>query len=120
VAQYRPDAATLLAAIAEVLDDVLDDVAVDKRHRVRVAANLTRIVAREAALGPTATEDEMAALHDLVGATGSVDEAGDRLAQRLRDGVDDEFADAVWAALVEITGRDLDIAKPGHSEWTGG
>ena len=42
------------------------------------------------------------------------------MAERIRAGVDDAFADSAWAALVEITRRDLDIAKPGHTDWTEG
>jgi hypothetical protein len=120
MAQYRPDAATLLAAIAEVLDDVLDDVPAAKRHQVRVAANLARLVAREAEFGAAAASEELAALHALVGHADNITDAGERLAERIREGVDDEFAREAWAALVEITRRDLDIAKPGHTDWTQG
>ena len=120
MAQYRPDAATLLAAVADVLDDVLPDVSGAKQHQVRVAANLARLVAREAELGPGAAADELAGLVALVGPADSVAEAEERLAERIRAGVDVEFADAAWSTLVEITRRDLDIAKPGHTDWTEG
>ncbi len=120
MAQYRPDAATLVAAIAEVLDDALEHVPDDQQHAVRVAAHLARLVAREGERGPEAASAELAALQALVGPAASVEAAGDVLAARLRAGVDDEFADAAWAALVEITRRDLDIAKPGHTDWTDG
>jgi hypothetical protein len=120
MAQYRPDAATLLAAVADVLDDVLAEVPAERQHAVRVAAHLARLVGREAELGPGASAAELAALQSLVGPVASVAEAGDRLSTRLRDGVDDEFAAAAWAALVEITRRDLEIAKPRHAEWTQG
>jgi hypothetical protein len=119
VAQYRPDAATLLRAVADVLDDVLDDVPSDKRHRVRVAAHLSRLVAREAELGPAAADDEIEALAELVGPVDDLDDATARLADRLRSGADDAFTADAWHALVEITRRDLAIAKPGHTEWTG-
>ena len=74
MAQYRPDAATLLAAVADVLDDVLPDVSGAKQHQVRVAANLARLVAREAELGPVAAGEELAALEALVGPSDSVAE----------------------------------------------
>ena len=120
MAQYRPDAATLLAAVADVLDDVMADVPAAKQHEVRVAANLSRLVAREAAFGPSAADDELSALVDLVGPADDVAEAGELLAARIRAGVDDEFAAAAWQALVDVTRRDLGIAKPGHTDWTDG
>lgn len=120
MAQYRPDAATLLAAVAEVLDDVLADVPSHQQHRVRVAAHLARLVEREARLGPAAVVAERAALADLL----AVDAAGggataDALARRLRDGDDEAFERAAWHVLADITERDLAIAKPGHTDWTG-
>lgn len=120
MAHYRPDAATLLAAVAEVLDEVLDHVPADQRHQVRVAAHLARLVERETMLGGTAAADEARALADLLDVP--IDELAvlnEALAQRLRAEPGPEFEAAAWSVLVEITRRDLEIDKPGHTDWTG-
>ncbi len=123
--QYRPDAATLLDAVAAVLDDVLADVPPAKQHRVRVAAHLSRLVEREVRLGGSAAADERAALAGLLGVPlddiASVAEGTERLAARLRehDDVDEAFDARAWEVLVDVTRRDLEIAKPGHTDWGG-
>ena len=120
--QYRPDAATLLGAVADVLDDVLADVPPAKQHGVRVAAHLARLVGREVRLGAAAAADERAAVGALLG-TEIADpaEGAERLAAHLRDlDVDDvDFDVRAWQVLAEVTQRDLDIAKPGHTGWSG-
>jgi hypothetical protein len=123
--QYRPDAATLLDAVAAALDDVLADVPPAKQHRVRVAAHLSRLVEREVRLGGSAAADERVALAGLLGVPvddiASVAEGGERLAARLRDvdDVDEAFDARAWEVLVDVTRRDLEIAKPGHTAWDG-
>jgi hypothetical protein len=123
--QYRPDAATLLGAVAAVLDDVLADVPPAKQHQVRVAAHLSRLVEREVRLGGAATVDECAALAELLGVDvadlADVTDGSERLAARLReiDNGDVEFDARAWEVLVDVTRRDLDIAKPGHTDWGG-
>lgn len=130
MAHYRPDAATLLAAVAEVLDDVLHEVGPDQRHRVRVAAHLARLVERETALGAAAAAGEAQALAALIGADlgdaairDDPTALGEALAARLRDELDgehgEEFEAAAWSVLVEITRRDLEVDKPGYTDWTG-
>jgi hypothetical protein len=119
VAQYRPDAATLLATVAEVLDEVLDDVPPHQQHRVRVAAHLARLVVRETQLGADAAAAERIALASLLGIDADGGGAREALAERLRAGDDEEFEAAVWGVLVESSRRDLAIAKPGYTEWTG-
>jgi Domain of unknown function (DUF6285) len=123
--QYRPDAATLLGAVAAVLDDVLADVPPAKQHQVRVAAHLSRLVEREVRLGGSAAAAECAALAELLGLEVSdlagVADGSERLATRLRelDNDDVDFDARAWEVLVEVTRRDLDIAKPGHTDWGG-
>ena len=57
--QYRPTAAELLDIIAELLEDeVIDAVSGPVQHKVRVAANLARILQREAELGPATDAQE--------------------------------------------------------------
>ena len=120
--QYRPDAATLLDAVADVLEDVLEDVPAAKQHRVRVAAHLTRLVERESRLGPRAVADECRAIAELLGEPVDQLDAGvERLASRLRDPhmQDATLDEAAWKVLVDVTRRDLEVAKPGHADWTG-
>lgn len=120
--QYRPDAATLLDAVADVLDEVLGDVPAAAQHRVRVAEHLVRLVAREVHLGADAAGDERRLLEGLLDEPiAGLDDANTRLAMRLREvELDhDAFDRSAWDVLVEVTRRDLDIAKPGHTDWTG-
>jgi len=84
--QFVPDAPDLLAAIAQVLDDVLPNVPAHQQHEVRVAAHLTRLVEREVRAGPTGPEPD----------------------------------NPTWEQLVEITRRDLAVAKPGYDHWQHG
>ncbi|WP_433677764.1 DUF6285 domain-containing protein [Nocardia sp. CA-119907] len=96
--QYRPTAAELLAALAELLEDTLLP-ALDPalRHQARVGANIARIVQRELELGDEAAQHE----RDLLAA---VPEGDDR---------------ALWHAMVEVVRADLRIAKPGYDAWEG-
>jgi hypothetical protein len=120
MAHYRPDAAILLVAVAEVLDDVLGEVPPERQHQVRVAAHLARLVGRESRLGADATADEIAALGALLGEPIERAAAGNAaLADRLRADAGPEFEAAAWSVLADITRRDLDVDKPGHTDWTG-
>ena len=116
MSQFPPDAGALLDAVAGVLDEVLPEVPGDVQHRVRVAAHLTRLVAREVRHGAEAAAVERAALTDLLGADADMA----TLVDRLLAGGDPEFAERAWAALVDITRADLAIAKPGHTDWDAG
>jgi len=121
VAQYLPDAADLLGAIARLLDDtVLAAVPAELQHQVRVAANLTAILEREARRGAPAAARERALIAALLGGDlAPGDDPAAALDARLRAGVDDELAARAAAALVEITRADLAIAKPGHDAYEG-
>lgn len=124
--QYRPTAAELLDCIAGLLeDDVLGAVPPELQHRVRVAANLSRILQREAELGPGAAEREQMRLAELLGLAELLDRSEDliglraELAARLRGPGDDEFAGQAWEVLVATARDDVAIAKPGHDSWEG-
>ncbi len=116
--QFEPDAPTLLAAVARLLDEqVLVAVPPELQHPVRVAAHLARLVERELRLGPDADSREHELLTALVGA--DVDDPSAALAERLRCDDDEELERAAWPVLVEIARLDLAVAKPGHDRWEG-
>lgn len=115
-----PDAAELLSAIAELLEQDLGPALPPQlQHRARVAGNLCRILEREATLGPASDERERVLLTELLGRVAETDVLTRTLATRLRDPHDPGFGVMAWHALVEITRAELDIAKPGYSEWEG-
>ena len=115
--QYLPDAADLLAAIGDLLDDrVLAAVPPDLQHHVRVAAHLSELLAREAALGDDNTANERRLIAGLLGA-----EHDDPVAA-LDDAIgagDVDLEVRAWSVLVEIARRDLAICKPGHDAYEG-
>jgi hypothetical protein len=123
--QYRPTAAELLSAIAELLEtEVIGAVSGPVQHKVRVAANLARILERESELGAAAADREARLTRRLLGKpdgdTTPAPVLRGELAAALRAGpapgaTDDE----TWAALMTITKDDLAIAKPGHDSWDG-
>jgi hypothetical protein len=116
--QFPPDAAALLDAVGRLLDEhVMGAVPPHLQHPVRVASHLVRLVEREVGLAPENAARERELLEELVGAD-VADPLGE-LAERLRRSSDVELDRRAWAALVEITRRDLAIAKPGHDAWEG-
>jgi len=117
--QYRPSASELLVAIAEVLEgEVLPVAPAEVQHKVRVAANLARIVSRELDLAPDADQAEAARLHRLLGHDGPIGSLEAELAEGLRVGSGPD-PDLAWAELVEICRSELAVAKPGHDRWEG-
>lgn len=114
--QDRPSLGELLDAIAELLDDeILPQLDGGSRHKVRVAANLCRIMGREVELGAALDARERELLVDLLDHDGgeSTAELSAMLAERLHRG-DDTLARAAHGALVEIVRGKLAVAKPGH------
>jgi len=119
--QDRPTASELLGAIAELLEgQVLAATQGPLQHQVRVAANLCRILEREARLG--AAQDEREA-ELLAGALGEAAAGRDTLAlsgalaARLDAGHDPALERRAFRALVEIVRGKLAVAKPGHDAW---
>lgn len=123
--QYRPTAAELLTAIAELLEqDVIDALTGPVQHKVRVAANLARILEHEVTLGGANAERERVTIGRLL----NIEADGRTPLPELRGALADALRHAdlpghsetdVWDALVAITVDDLAIAKPGHDAWTG-
>ena len=121
--QFEPDAPTLLAAIARLLDEqVLIAVSPELQHQVRVAGHLAHLVERELRLGPGSAAAERQLLAELLGGDDSDRRLADlvaALAERIRTADDVELERRVWPALVAVTRADLAIAKPGHDAWEG-
>lgn len=123
--QFRPDASELLADIADLLEDkVIDAVSGPLQHQVRVAANLARIVEREARLGDTARSAERARL---VAVMPALAEAPNLISMRASlcdrltgpEPVGDDEMRSIYDALVATVRDDLAISKPGYDSWAG-
>lgn len=115
--QDRPDAPELLTTIAELLDEeVKGEVSGLLQHKVRVAANLCRILARESALATSQERREVELLEALTGAQGQALELSERLCDQL-DGHDVELEARAIPALLEIVRGKLAVAKPGHDAY---
>ncbi len=111
----RPTAAELLRAVGDLLaDEVLPVVDVTIAHKVRVAANLCRIVERELMIGGDAAERERQDLAAVLGHEASLAVLNDELATRLRS-ADDEFLAATIDMLIDATVGKLAIDKPGYA-----
>lgn len=80
----RPDAATLLTAVAGHLQRIQPTLGGALGYQNRVAANLLRILQREFALGPAAQEREQRRLSELLLANGSTEILNALLCQRIR------------------------------------
>jgi len=116
MAQDRPTASELLAAIADLLREevtpVLDKVDPRLGFQMRVAANSLAILEREARLGPAADAREHERLVKLLGHNGTLDDLNRELARQLRAGERDE-RDATLMAHLEATIADkIAIANP--------
>jgi hypothetical protein len=118
--QDRPTATELLTTIAGVLEgDVMPLLQDPIKHRVRVAANLCQILAREWELGPSHDARERELLAGLLGAAPGTEplELNRELVERLNAEHDPQLERRAWPALVEIVRGKLAIAKPGHDSY---
>jgi hypothetical protein len=116
MAQDRPTASELLAAIADMLRDeaipALDKADPRLGFQMRVAVNSLAILEREARLGPAADRREHERLRKLLGKDATLDELNRELARQLRAGERDE-GDATLMAHLEATVADkIAIANP--------
>jgi hypothetical protein len=123
--QDRPTAAELLATITDYLDgEVLPNVEGTLRYHTLVAANLARILQREAEAYPRAAAAEREALAGLLAEVRAVDDDEDlaalnaELARRLRNGEGDvAFERRCWEVLLPATAAKLAINKPGYDSY---
>jgi hypothetical protein len=116
MAQDRPTASELLAAIADFLREeatpALDRAEPRLGFQMRVATNALAILEREARLGPAADAREHARLAKLLGRDGSLADLNRELARQLREGKRDEH-DAQLMEHLEATVADkIAIANP--------
>ena len=96
-------------------DEVLPALDGGLQHKVRVAANLCRIVDRELQLGPQAAERERQALQALLGTEGTLPQLNARLSEALRATEDDAFLARAADVLVAVTVDKLAVDKPGYA-----
>ena len=116
MAQDRPAASELLAAIADLLREevtpVLDKADPRLGFQMRVAVNSLSILEREARLGPAADAREHARLVALLGRDASLEELNRDLARQLRAGERDETDAALMAHLDATIADKIAIANP--------
>jgi hypothetical protein len=116
MAQDRPTASELLAAIADFLREeatpALDRAEPRLGFQMRVAANALAILEREARLGPAADVREHARLAKLLGRDGSLADLNRELARQLREGKRDEHDAQLMEHLVATVADKIAIANP--------
>ena len=112
----RPDAATLLRAMADTLvRDVLPATEGVARHSARVVANLCRILERELADGGAGREQSRRSLSGLLGHDASLEELVRELDARLAaEASDPDFEARAHRVILEDVLRRLAIDKPGY------
>ena len=116
MAQDRPTASELLAAIADMLRDeaipALDKADPRLGFQMRVAVNSLAILEREARLGPAADWREHVRLKKLLGKDAPLDELNRELARQLRAGERDERDMTLMAHLEATIADKIAIANP--------
>lgn len=116
MAQDRPTASELLAAIADFLREeaipALDRTDPRLGFQARVAVNSLAILEREARLGPAADTREHERLTKLLGRDGTLTELNRELARQLRAGERDERDATLMAHLEATTADKIAIANP--------
>ena len=113
--QDRPTATELLQAVADSLDgEVLPVVDFTVQHKVRVAANICRIVIRQLELSADVDHREHDALAATLHRDGSLAELNTAYAERLRHADADELPEAVDLLIDAVAGK-LTINKPGYT-----
>ena len=116
MAQDRPTAAELLAAIADFLREeatpALDRAEPRLGFQMRVAANSLAILEREARLGAAADSGEQARLSALLGHDGTLEDLNRELARQLRTGERNERDAELMAHLDATIADKIAIANP--------
>lgn len=119
----RPDAATLLRAMAATLtDEVMPTTSGPARHSVRVVANLCRILEREVGVGASGAEQTREDLVALLGMDATLPELVAELDRALcadsssANGKDAQpFEARVREVILADVVRRLEIDRPGYA-----
>ena len=112
--QQMPAAEQLTDALASWLAGPVTDSGVGgRRFEARIAANLVRVLGREARLGASANAADRADLADLLGRVGSASDLGLDLARQVRS-ESRPLDDQVIATARRLVARQLLIANPAY------
>jgi len=115
VAQDRPTAAELVAAVREFLEhDVMAATEGRVQFHTRVAVNALGMIERELTEGPALVDAERARAATLLGHAGDVRALERELAARTRDGSLDDRLDAVREHVRATVREKLLVANPGY------
>src|SRR5262245_39976859 len=128
--QDRPTARELLATLTTFFEEeLLPSLTGPLQYRVRVAANLVKILERELALGPDHDAGELRALVDLLAARSDEATSGAhteklaalnaRLSEAIAAGRFDASPGPLWFALMTVTRNKLAVVKPGYDSYDG-
>lgn len=83
----RPDAADMLKGVRGFLEnDLLPDMAADKKFNLRVAINMLATVERELRQGPALNAEEAKSLSRLLGHEAPLEQMNEELCAMIRDG----------------------------------
>jgi hypothetical protein len=116
--QDSPDAAELLEAIANTLEhQVLPQIGPLVQHQVRVAANLCRILQREAELGAESDRSTRARLASVLGHDGPSIELWQELGERIDTSRADDDDSDLHGVVLAIVRDKLAVAKPGYDRY---
>ena len=115
MAQDRPTAAELVAAVREFLEhDVMAATEGRVQFHTRVAVNALGMIERELTIGPAFAEAEALRAAALLGHPGEIRELERELAARIRDGSLDDRLDAVREHVRATVREKLLVANPGY------
>lgn len=115
MAQDRPTAPQLLAAVRELLEkELLPEATGGRAFKLRVAANVLAIVERELLLGPALAAEERVRLSELLGHDAELAALNAELAAGIRNGSLDSAHEAVLACARLLTNHKLQIANPSY------
>jgi hypothetical protein len=120
--QDRPTARELLATLTTFFEhELLPSLSGPLQYRVRVAANLVKILERELELGPEHDATERRALVELLvnESDSELAKLNARLTEAIVAGRFDGDPEPLWFALMTVTRNKLAVVKPGYDSYDG-